>query len=240
MKDILPTYRIAVKKLAIFATMFLAFAVIQSSIATAETIKHDIKGNFHEAEFFSHTLVLNSIWYKEIRYFIVREALSEVKVALDACDYCHASDRGYSHVDSLMKCNACGNGYLIRELGNQESDGCHPVKLNYYVEDGWVYIDIADLESKEKYFPIKVFSGVNENTIPDFKVSQKSNSIDLHWDTIEQRKVSLIDIRGIPVYSTEVLSNELTINIQGLYSALYFLLVEEKGKLYTKTIQIIK
>lgn len=99
-------------------------------------------------------------WYEydasgtKVKFFVVKANDGTVKTAIDACDVCYDTKKGYSQDGEYMVCNNCGNRYLISELGtkNKEGGGCWPGYLPSKIEGDNVIIKQSDLENEKWRF----------------------------------------------------------------------------------------
>jgi uncharacterized membrane protein len=89
----------------------------------------------------------------EIRFFALRAADGDVRVAFDACDVCYDAKKGYRQDGDDMVCNNCGNRYPYDGLGTENiKGGCWPSYLPMKVKDGKVIIKASDIKGKRYMF----------------------------------------------------------------------------------------
>ena len=89
----------------------------------------------------------------EVRFFAVRGSDGEVRIALDACDVCYDSKRGYRQAGDSMKCNNCGNEYETDGIGTKNlQGGCWPSYIPMNTQDDFVIIDPQKLRDKVYMF----------------------------------------------------------------------------------------
>ena len=89
----------------------------------------------------------------EVRFFALRGNDGKVRVAMDACDVCYDSKKGYRQGGDDMVCNNCGNKYPSDGLGTENiKGGCWPSYLPMNVEDGIVKIKASDIKAKRYMF----------------------------------------------------------------------------------------
>jgi len=139
---------------AILAVVYVVFggkggnitggAINNEIVENNELVKIPIEGITKKASFYE---------YEGIKYFAVKSGDS-VKIALDACDVCHNSKKGYRQEGGDMICNNCGNHYPISGLGtkNLRGGGCWPGYLPSKVEGDYLVIKKSDLEKNRYMF----------------------------------------------------------------------------------------
>lgn len=89
----------------------------------------------------------------EVRFFAVRGSDGNVRVAMDACDVCYSSKKGYVQRGDSMKCNNCGNEYDTDGIGTRNvQGGCWPSYIPIKESGGKVLIETKDLEAKTFMF----------------------------------------------------------------------------------------
>jgi uncharacterized membrane protein len=99
------------------------------------------------AKFFDYTLSNN----KRVRFFAIQSADGVYRAALDACDVCYHSKKGYKQEGDDMICNNCGLKFHS-SLINEVSGGCNPISLPRAIEGDHLVIKAGELERREKYF----------------------------------------------------------------------------------------
>ena len=88
-----------------------------------------------------------------VKYFVVKGADGEIRVAFDACDVCYGAKKGYTHIGDVMHCINCGNEYAVSGLGTENrGGGCWPSYLPREIDGDDVVIKISDLEEKRYMF----------------------------------------------------------------------------------------
>jgi uncharacterized membrane protein len=73
------------------------------------------------------------------------------RAALDACDVCFASKRGYRQEGDDMVCNNCGNHFHSAQI-NEVKGGCNPVGLERKVNGDRLSLSAKELEDGASYF----------------------------------------------------------------------------------------
>jgi len=88
---------------------------------------------------------------KSVRFFAMRSSDGAYRAALDACDVCYASKKGYRQEGEDMVCNNCGMHFPSAKV-NEAKGGCNPAGLERKVDGGHVRIDARGLEAGATYF----------------------------------------------------------------------------------------
>ena len=88
----------------------------------------------------------------KLQFFAVKDEEGNIKTAMNACDVCYNSKKGYTQDGEYMICNNCGNRYHISGLGteNKRGGGCWPSYLDSEVIDDELVIQTQNL-AKAKY-----------------------------------------------------------------------------------------
>ena len=100
-----------------------------------------------QAKFFEAALPSNAT----SRFFVIKTSDGVYRAALDACEVCYGSHKGYYQDGDEMVCRKCGRHFSVNTVNNGTS-GCHPVGLSRRVDGGDLVIPTAELESGSQYF----------------------------------------------------------------------------------------
>lgn len=88
---------------------------------------------------------------KTVRFFAMKSSDGVYRAALDACDVCFASKKGYRQEGDDMVCNNCGNHFHSAQI-NEVKGGCNPVGLERKVAGDRLSLDAKELEAGASYF----------------------------------------------------------------------------------------
>jgi uncharacterized membrane protein len=88
---------------------------------------------------------------KTVRFFAVKSSDGVYRAALDACDVCFASKKGYRQEGDDMVCNNCGNHFHSAQI-NEVKGGCNPVGLERKVAGDKLNLSAKELEAGASYF----------------------------------------------------------------------------------------
>ena len=91
---------------------------------------------------------------RQIHYFALKSRDGAYRAALDACDVCYQSNRGYRQEGDLMVCNNCGQTFPSNRIGEIKG-GCNPHPLARRVEGQYLVIGKADIVARKDYFARK-------------------------------------------------------------------------------------
>lgn len=86
-----------------------------------------------------------------VRFFLVRSSDGIVRAALDACDVCYRSKKGYVQQGNEMVCINCGMRFRTDKI-NEVRGGCNPSPLKRTVKGDKIVITQQDVLSGLKYF----------------------------------------------------------------------------------------
>ncbi len=95
-----------------------------------------------------------------VRFIVARRSDDGIAVVFDACRVCYLNNLGYRHTKGGLICRFCGNRYSIDTLSIGRMS-CLPFKLAFKVDDEFLRIKTADLESGVGFFPVQPFAGHN-------------------------------------------------------------------------------
>ena len=88
---------------------------------------------------------------RQLYYFALKSRDGAYRAALDACDVCFKSNRGYRQEGDLMVCNNCGQTFPSNRIGEIKG-GCNPHPLARRIEGRYLVIGKADIVARKDYF----------------------------------------------------------------------------------------
>jgi len=91
---------------------------------------------------------------RQFYYFALKSRDGAYRAALDACDVCFQSNRGYRQEGDLMVCNNCGQTFPSNRIGEIKG-GCNPHPLAWRIEGQNLVIGKAEIVSRKDYFARK-------------------------------------------------------------------------------------
>jgi hypothetical protein len=89
-----------------------------------------------------------------VRFFVMMSSDGVIRSALDACDTCAHTLKGYRQEGDFMVCNNCDQRFPSTKI-NVVRGGCNPVPLNNETKDGELRIRVADIQQCTRYFDFK-------------------------------------------------------------------------------------
>jgi uncharacterized membrane protein len=88
---------------------------------------------------------------QSVRFFVVKSVDGTIRAALDACDVCFRSKKGYVQNGNDMTCINCGLKFKTDKI-NEAKGGCNPHPLKRVIEGDKVVISQQDVIAGLKYF----------------------------------------------------------------------------------------
>jgi uncharacterized membrane protein len=91
---------------------------------------------------------------RPLYYFALKSRDGAYRAALDACDVCFRTNRGYRQEGDRMVCNNCGQKFACDKIGEVKG-GCNPHPLASGIEGQYLVIKKADIAAGKEYFARK-------------------------------------------------------------------------------------
>ena len=91
---------------------------------------------------------------RQYYYFALKSRDGAYRAALDACDVCFKSNRGYRQEGDLMVCNNCGQTFPSNRIAEIKG-GCNPHPLARGIEGNYLVIRKAEIVARKDYFATK-------------------------------------------------------------------------------------
>lgn len=91
---------------------------------------------------------------RQLYYFALKSQDGAYRAALDACDVCFRTNRGYRQEGDQMVCNNCGQKFACDKIGEVKG-GCNPHPLARGIEGQVLVIKKADIAAGKEYFARK-------------------------------------------------------------------------------------
>ncbi len=86
-----------------------------------------------------------------VHFFTLRSRDGVIRAAMDACDVCYRSGKGYTQDGDYMVCNNCGQKFASNKI-NVIKGGCNPAPLHRKIEGDNLVIAMTDIEANSWYF----------------------------------------------------------------------------------------
>lgn len=87
-------------------------------------------------------------------FFTLKSGDGVIRAAVDACDVCYRSGKGYRQEGNFMVCENCGMKFRSDRI-NDVSGGCNPAPLKRAVEGDHLVIDMRDINAMSWYCKYK-------------------------------------------------------------------------------------
>lgn len=87
----------------------------------------------------------------DVIFFALLDSTGKVRVALDACDSCWQSGKGYKQQGDSMICQNCGMAFHSDRIAIRKG-GCNPHPVVYNLSDNTVVIPVAELRAGVRFF----------------------------------------------------------------------------------------
>ena len=91
---------------------------------------------------------------RQLYYFALKSPDGAYRAALDTCDVCFRTNRGYRQEGDQMVCNNCGQKFACDKIGEVKG-GCNPHPLAHKEEAQIMVIRKADIVAGKEYFARK-------------------------------------------------------------------------------------
>ncbi|MBN1827878.1 MAG: DUF2318 domain-containing protein [Deltaproteobacteria bacterium] len=89
-----------------------------------------------------------------VTFFTLKSSDGTIRSAIDACDVCYRSGKGYSQAGDYMVCQNCGMKFRSDRI-NEVSGGCNPAPLPRKIEGDRLVIDMKDINGMSWYCKYK-------------------------------------------------------------------------------------
>lgn len=85
-----------------------------------------------------------------VTFFTLKSADGVIRAAVDACDVCYRSGKGYVQSGDYMVCTNCGQKFASNKI-NVLKGGCNPAPLNRKIEGDKLVIAMSDITANSWY-----------------------------------------------------------------------------------------
>lgn len=90
----------------------------------------------------------------EVQFFVVKSTDGVIRAAVDSCDVCYRSGKGYVQDGDVMVCTNCGRRFATDRI-NEVKGGCNPAPLEREIKDGNLVISMAQINANSWYCTFK-------------------------------------------------------------------------------------
>ncbi len=98
----------------------------------------------------AHYFQVKSVNNIDMKFFVLKSSDGIYRAAVDACDVCYRSGKGYAKSGDYMVCNNCGMKFLSTRI-NVVKGGCNPAPLNRTNDGKNLIIKMSDINSNDWY-----------------------------------------------------------------------------------------
>ena len=89
-----------------------------------------------------------------VDFFTVKSSDGIIRAAVDACDVCYKSGKGYVQEGNFMVCTNCGRKFATDRI-NEVKGGCNPAPLLRSIDKDHLVISMKDINSNAWYCKYK-------------------------------------------------------------------------------------
>ncbi len=87
-------------------------------------------------------------------FFVLKSSDGIIRAAIDACDVCYRSGKGYVQEGDFMVCTNCGRRFASTRI-NEVKGGCNPAPLNRKIAGKNLVIQMKDINENSWYSKYK-------------------------------------------------------------------------------------
>ncbi len=89
-----------------------------------------------------------------VKFFVVKSRDGVLRAAVDACDVCYKSGKGYVQKGDFMVCTNCGRRFATDRI-NEVKGGCNPAPLKRQLENDRLVITMKEINRNAWYCEYK-------------------------------------------------------------------------------------
>ncbi len=89
-----------------------------------------------------------------VDFFLVQSGDGVIRAAIDSCDVCYRSGKGYVQDGDVMVCTNCGRRFATDRI-NVVKGGCNPAPLKRVVDGDNLVISMSDINANSWYCKFK-------------------------------------------------------------------------------------
>ena len=89
-----------------------------------------------------------------VDFFLVQSEDGIIRAAIDSCDVCYRSGKGYVQDGDVMVCTNCGRRFATDRI-NEVKGGCNPAPLMRKVNEDNLVISMKDINANAWYCKFK-------------------------------------------------------------------------------------
>ncbi len=88
------------------------------------------------------------------KFFVIKSSDGIIRAAIDACDVCYKSGKGYVQEGNVMVCTNCGRRFATDRI-NEIKGGCNPAPLKRKIEGKNLVVSMEDINANSWYCKYK-------------------------------------------------------------------------------------
>jgi len=89
-----------------------------------------------------------------VSFFVLKSSDGVIRAAIDACDVCYRSGKGYVQEGDVMVCTNCGRKFASTRI-NEVKGGCNPAPLKRTISGKNLVIEMKDINENSWYCKYK-------------------------------------------------------------------------------------
>ena len=89
-----------------------------------------------------------------VDFFLVQSEDGIIRAAIDSCDVCYRSGKGYVQDGNVMACTNCGRRFATDRI-NEVKGGCNPAPLKRGLDGDNLVISMTDINANAWYCKFK-------------------------------------------------------------------------------------
>ncbi|CCK82124.1 DUF2318 domain-containing protein [Desulfobacula toluolica] len=89
-----------------------------------------------------------------VNFFLVQSMDGVIRAAIDSCDVCYRSGKGYVQNENVMVCTNCGRQFATDRI-NEIKGGCNPAPLTRMINGKNIVISMQDINANAWYCKFK-------------------------------------------------------------------------------------
>ena len=89
-----------------------------------------------------------------VSFFVIKSQDGIIRAAIDSCDVCYRSGKGYVQDGNVMVCTNCGRRFATDRI-NEVKGGCNPAPLNREIKGDNLVISMNDINTNSWYCKFK-------------------------------------------------------------------------------------
>jgi len=89
-----------------------------------------------------------------VSFFVLQSSDGVIRAAIDACDVCYRSGKGYVQEGDFMVCTNCGRKFASERI-NEVKGGCNPAPLKRKINGKDLVIEMKDINANSWYCKYK-------------------------------------------------------------------------------------